>query len=575
MENLKRSQKVFEKSLNSFPCGFALTDPDGSIRLINRRAEEILTISKEELLGENISSLGEVFYQEPSSSKRFKIRKIKGKDIFLYRAPVMRHKELRGEIFLFDEINVSDILKNLSFTSYNEKTLDSLIEGFYDGIMFIEEGRITRVNSSFSRITGIREEKVLGKRVDEIDGEGHVCLRTIKEVVALVKRFGKSMTTMGELQNGNEIYVTGTPIKIKGETRHITINIRDITELKILKEEVSRLMSLYFSTPEETRISQLTGGEIIAENKVMRGIIDMIVRLAQVDTLVLFEGESGTGKELLARLIHRLSARRKGPFIPVNCGAIPENLFESELFGYAKGAFTGALKEGKPGLFELANRGIIFLDEIGELPLHCQVKLLKVLEDLEVVRVGGRTPIKLDVRIIAATNKDLPQMVKEGKFREDLFYRLYVVPIRIPPLRERREDIFPLAWYFLRKFNKKFNQSKTFSREIVQIMESYSWPGNVRELQNVVERMVITSEEDILMPRHLPPTIYDGGGHEDGLIQIKGIMPLNQAKEILEKKLIRQALSIKGTSIRKAAQLLVIDHSTPVSYTHLTLPTKA
>jgi len=562
MENLKRSQKVFEKSLNSFPCGFALTDPDGSIRLINRRAEEILTISKEELLGENISSLGEVFYQEPSSSKRFKIRKIKGKDIFLYRAPVMRHKELRGEIFLFDEINVSDILKNLSFTSYNEKTLDSLIEGFYDGIMFIEEGRITRVNSSFSRITGIREEKVLGKRVDEIDGEGHVCLRTIKEVVALVKRFGKSMTTMGELQNGNEIYVTGTPIKIKGETRHITINIRDITELKILKEEVSRLMSLYFSTPEETRISQLTGGEIIAENKVMRGIIDMIVRLAQVDTLVLFEGESGTGKELLARLIHRLSARRKGPFIPVNCGAIPENLFESELFGYAKGAFTGALKEGKPGLFELANRGIIFLDEIGELPLHCQVKLLKVLEDLEVVRVGGRTPIKLDVRIIAATNKDLPQMVKEGKFREDLFYRLYVVPIRIPPLRERREDIFPLAWYFLRKFNKKFNQSKTFSREIVQIMESYSWPGNVRELQNVVERMVITSEEDILMPRHLPPTIYDGGGHEDGLIQIKGIMPLNQAKEILEKKLIRQALSIKGTSIRKAAQLLVIDHST-------------
>ncbi len=455
-------------------------------------------------------------------------------------------------------------LKKYSLQSYDEKTLDSLIESFYDGIMFIQNDIITRVNSSFSRITGIKEEKVLGKRVEEFDGEEHICLRTIQEVTSLVKKFGKSMTGMGELKNGNEIYVTATPVKIGGDVKHITVNIRDVTELKLLKEEVSRLMTLYYSTPEDARLSQLTGSEIIAENKVMLGIIDMVVRLAQVDTLVLFEGESGTGKELLARLIHRLSARRKGPFIPVNCGAIPENLFESELFGYAKGAFTGALKEGKPGLFELANGGIIFLDEIGELPLHSQVKLLKVIEDLEVVRVGGRNPIKLDVRIITATNKDLPRMVKEGRFREDLFYRLYVVPIRIPPLRERREDIFPLAWHFLKKFNKKFNMSKTFSREIIEVMESYRWPGNVRELQNVIERIVITSDEDVLSPKHLPPSIYQEEMEDNGLIQVKGIISLPKAKEILEKKLISSVFSVKGTTTRHAARLLGVDHSTIV-----------
>lgn len=555
-----------EKWIDVFPCGVLLTDSSGSIRMLNRRAKEILFLSDTPYNEKDITSLKDLIPYEFTTSNRFHIKKLKGKNLFFYYASFLKNRKNSSEydMFLFDEVNLPQIIHKSNIPAYDEKTLDSFIESLYDGIMFIENDKITRVNSSFSRITGIKEEKVLGKKVHEIDGEDHICLKTIQEVISLVKKFGKSMTGMGELKNGNEIYVTGTPIKIKGEVKHITINIRDITELKILKEEVSRLMSLYYSTPEEARISQLTGGEIIAENKIMRGIIDMIVRLAQVDTLVLFEGESGTGKELLARLIHRLSARRKGPFIPVNCGAIPENLFESELFGYAKGAFTGALKEGKPGLFELANDGIIFLDEIGELPLHSQVKLLKIIEDLEVVRVGGRTPIKLNVRIIAATNKDLPKMVKEGRFREDLFYRLYVVPIKIPPLRERREDIFPLAWHFLKKFNSKFNQSKTFSREIIEVMESYSWPGNVRELQNVIERMVVTSDEDVLRPKDLPPSIYLEDVEENGLIQVKGVISLPKAKEILEKKLISNVFSIKGTTTRHAARLLGVDHSTIV-----------
>jgi transcriptional regulator with PAS, ATPase and Fis domain len=295
----------------------------------------------------------------------------------------------------------------------------------------------------------------------------------------------------------------------------------------------------------------------------MRAIIDTIVRVAQVDSVVLFEGESGTGKEVLARLAHRLSVRKKCPFIPVNCGAIPENLFESELFGYAEGAFTGAMKQGKPGLFELANGGVIFLDEIGEMPFNCQVKLLKVLEDLEVVRVGGVKPIKLNVRVFAATNRELPKMVKDGKFREDLFYRLYVVPIKIPPLRERREDIFPLAWHFLSHYNKKFKQTKKFSQEIIQVMEMQLWPGNVRELQNVIERMVITSDAEVLEPDHLPSTVYQPGPDDGSMVQVKGIMSLQQARETVEKKLLSYALEMKGTT-REVARILGVDHSTVV-----------
>ena len=228
-----------------------------------------------------------------------------------------------------------------------------------------------------------------------------------------------------------------------------------------------------------------------------------------------------------------------------------------------RGAFTGAVKDGKPGLFELANGGIIFLDEIGEMPLNCQVKLLKVIEDLEVMRIGDVKPTGLNARIIAATNRDLPEMVKQGQFREDLFYRLYVVPIKVPPLRERREDIFPLAWHFLRRYNSRFNQSKTFSREIIQIMESYEWPGNVRELQNIVERMVIMSDKEILEPEHLPHTVYSREPDDGSMIQIKGVMSLAQARETVEKKLLSNALAVKGTT-REAARLLGVDHSTVV-----------
>ncbi len=548
--------------LEETTCGLILTDRKGKICLFNKKAEKIFDIPAEEILGRPFNSLG-ALHLSKDEEKCFLKQNIHDKEVVFYRTSFRHNGKFGGELYLFDVLQDSLSRENTAFSFDISQTFESLMESFYDGIIIIENDRIVKVNSSFSRITGLKGKTILNRDVNDLDGETHVCLHTIQEVVRLVNQLKKSITSMGKLRQGNEIYVTGTPIIHRERIFQVIVHIRDITELQLLKDEVSRLMAMYLSTPEKTRILQLTGGEIIAESRIMRGILDLIARVAHVDTTVLLEGESGTGKEMLARLIHRLSARRHGPFIPVNCGAIPENLFESELFGYEGGAFTGASREGKPGLFELANQGIIFLDEIGELPLNCQVKLLKIIEDLEIIRVGGRCPIKLNVRIIAATNRNLKKMVKEGEFREDLFYRLYIVPIEIPPLRNRREDIFPLSWHFLRYYNKKYNQSKTFSAEIIQVLESYNWPGNVRELQNVIERMVVLCGEEMLQPHHLPHNIYKDEHNESSMIQVKGIMPLEQAHALVEKKLLTNVLSIKKTT-REAARLLGVDHSTIV-----------
>ena len=553
------SNHALAEIVNSAPCGILLADMNGHVIFVNKKAEKILGVSTENLLGQNAASQVNILLP----GKTGKTKKSSERKVTVFKAPFRADEDLGGEMFILLDGMQNHPPGGLSAAPDLEKTLGSLIESFHDAVILIELDRIIRVNSSFGRITGLKEDTLLGQKVDELDGETHICLHTIQETVHLVHQMRKSVTSMAKLKHGNEIYVTATPVESKGGIRHIVVNIRDVTELQTLKEEVSRLMALYLSTPEDARISQITGQEIVTSSRVMRGVLDMVARVAQVDSVIFFEGESGTGKEVLARLTHRLSSRRKGPFIPVNCGAIPETLFESELFGYAKGAFTGATNEGKPGLFELANGGVIFLDEVSEIPLNCQVKLLKVIEDMEVMRVGGVKPTKLNARIIAASNRNLPKRVKEGKFRGDLFYRLYVVPIKIPPLRERREDIFPLAWHFLRIYNSKFNQSKKFSREVIQILESYQWPGNVRELQHVVERMILTSDGEILEPQHLPASVYHQESDEHSMIQIKGIVSLAQAREIVERKLLSQALAIRRTT-REAARLLSVDHSTVV-----------
>ena len=299
---------------------------------------------------------------------------------------------------------------------------------------------------------------------------------------------------------------------------------------------------------------------MVVEDSRTEKVLSMIDRVAPFDTTVILFGETGVGKEVFAKYIYQHSARKNKPFIKVNCGAIPANLVESELFGYEKGAFTGADKNGKMGLFELANTGTIFLDEVGELPLDMQVKLLRVLQEQEFERIGGRKPVKVDVRVLAATNRDLEEMVKQKTFRQDLYYRLMIFPVHIPPLRERPDDILPLAQLFLQTLNRKYDFKKYLSPLSVKMMQDYSWPGNIRELRNIIERAVIISNEDEIGPDALHLfTVEDRPETKSRVLD--PVKDLKTAMEELELEYINHAYEKYG-NVREAAESLGMTPST-------------
>jgi len=297
--------------------------------------------------------------------------------------------------------------------------------------------------------------------------------------------------------------------------------------------------------------------QFIANDPLTLDMIKFVEKIAKVDTTVLITGETGVGKEKVANLLYELSNRRDGPFVKINCTTLPEHLLESELFGYEKGAFTGASKNGKQGLFQAANNGTLLLDEIGDMPLSIQVKLLRFLQEGEIYKIGSTKPISLDVRVITATNKNLQDMVKSGDFREDLFYRLNVIPITIPPLRERPLDIVPMIKTSLSKCNDKYRLNKVISSNVLEILSSYQWPGNVRELQNLIERLVVTTDGDLIDVTNLPD-IYR--------IQTNCALPLEikklkDARKEFERDYIQTVLK-KYKSIRKTAKILGVDHTT-------------
>jgi transcriptional regulator with PAS, ATPase and Fis domain len=343
--------------------------------------------------------------------------------------------------------------------------------------------------------------------------------------------------------------------------------MRDLTELNDLRrklEEAVAEKSLYFD--ELKRMKDRNGGkDIVCFSSGMKNVMQVAEKVAQFDTTILITGDSGSGKEVLARYIHNKSSRKNEPFIKVNCGAIPENLLESELFGYDGGAFTGAVKSGKKGLLDEADNGSFLLDEISELPLNLQVKLLRLLQEREFYRVGGNAPIRLNIRFIATSNKNLYALVKENKFRADLYYRLNVVQIQIPPLTERREEIPALVKLFLNKLNSKYHQNKQITNYAIDLLSSYDWPGNIRELENTIERLAITCPDDLITHTHLLPSKVEGISldpvAEHNLPGNKG--GLKRALDQLEKGMILRAYEQTGCT-RKAGILLGINQSTVV-----------
>lgn len=427
--------------------------------------------------------------------------------------------------------------------------IEDILNYAYEGYVLVNpEDLIVKMN--YEKLLGIKEEDAIGKPVEDIleNSRLHIVAKTgVKELRDVQRMQGHDMITnrIPIIKNNKVIGAVGTVL------------FKDISEIKELAHQLLDLQSKinkYKGEIERIEGTKYSFHSIITRNSKMEYLKKIGERAADTNSTVLITGESGTGKELFAHAIHRASYRKEEAFIALNCAAIPKDLLESELFGYDGGAFTGARKEGKAGKFELASGGSIFLDEIGNMPMDMQVKLLRVLEAKEFERVGGNKKIILDARIIAATNENIEKQIDEGKFREDLYYRLNVIPIEIPPLRDRVEDIEILAEDVLEKLLKDMKISKkTLSKESIKILESYNWPGNVRELRNILERGINLCPGNTILPEHLPERLLNKMEYnfEDEKIEL-----LSDVVGEAEKKAISKALILaKGNKTLAAKEL--------------------
>ncbi|KAB2338050.1 PAS domain S-box protein [Cytobacillus depressus] len=449
-------------------------------------------------------------------------------------------------------------MTNRQLENYRQafEELNSILEMNFEAITIANsEGIFTKISKSFEEKFGITQSDIIGQSAFKLEKEGFFD----RSVTCEVLKKKKKVTIIQKAAANKILLVTGIPIFNKNKEIQKIINIsKDITETKKLESDLNNLQIEHEWLKQELFKRTNDKDRITYESVAMNNIVTLIDHVAKMDATVLLLGETGVGKGFITKLVHEKSGRRDGPFITINCGAIPENLLESELFGYEKGSFTGASKEGKKGLFEMAENGTIFLDEIGDMPLSLQVKLLHVLDERKVRRIGGFKSIDVNARVIAATNKNLKELVKKGDFREDLFYRLNVVPITIPSLRERKEDLPSLINMFLSKTNNKYGVKKTISEEAMRSLYDYEYPGNIRELQNLIERLVITTIGDKIEAAKVFDIIEP--------IQQKNmqdIIPLKEAVEQLEKKLLLSAFK-KYKTTRKVAEALQIDQSTVV-----------
>lgn len=447
-----------------------------------------------------------------------------------------------------------------------------VLDHLYDGIYIADgKGKTLYINQAYTRITGIKPEEVINRSVEDIVKEGKLYKNPVTMEVIKSK---KQVNSVGRsLKNGKKLLVTGIPIfDDNGEVKRVVINDRQMSDLIRISEEleasrkklkaVEEVIKKDMQEIRHLRSIQIGKEVMIGISSQMNKVKRMIQQVAPTDATVLITGETGVGKELVAHEIYSKSKRCEESYIKINCAAIPSNLLESELFGYEKGSFTGAKTEGKAGMFELANKGTLLLDEIGDMPLELQAKLLRVLQQQEITRIGGTKPIKINVRILASTNKNLEKQVKQGKFRKDLYYRLNVFPIYIPPLKERTEDIEILAKHFISNFNKKYRKKVTITNDGIKILKQYSWPGNIRELENIMERMVIITENSNVINEEVLSNALNIDFLQS-FDQLNNQMGLKEIVRNVEKKIIKRVLS-ECKSTREAAKILKIDQSTVV-----------
>ena len=470
---------------------------------------------------------------------------------------------------LQDQVSLSSVLYSLNKSAGAQNgsgVTEDMFEDYDTGIYVTRADGVSMfINSRYEQITGIRREEAVGQTIFTLHSQGMY----MPLVTPVILRINKEYTVLQAFAGGRYGIISGTPIYDAGGKPYcVLICVNQIEEKAInvingqLNPEIRRKVQ-----KADLQYVQESPVDIIAESTAVRQVLQDSIRVASYDVPVLLLGESGTGKEIFASIIHSSGARRFEPYVTLNCSAISTNLLEAELFGYEPGAFTGASAKGKQGFFEVATKGTIFLDEIGDMPLESQAKLLRVLQNGEFYKVGGIEPIKTNARIIAATNRNLKEMAENGTFRRDLYYRLNVIPITMPALRDRKEDIAPLLLHFLYVFNQTYGTNKRFSADLIQLLIDYEWPGNVRELKNLVKRLIIMCVDDEITPDHFYriwsqelAQDHREEAPEEGVV-VNGLPPLTRAVADVERTLVERALE-KGGSTRRAAELLGVSQST-------------
>ncbi len=435
-----------------------------------------------------------------------------------------------------------------------ELKLNAILNASHDGLWIIDkDGTVLHVNKAAQIMNNLEESEMVGQNMRDLQRKGVFGKQKLASLEVLEKK--RTCTITQDLSNCRKSLVTGSPFfNEKGELILVVVNDRDITHLYDLTAELERnKMILENLSAKNINIGNIDT-DLVAESPVMEKIVEKVIQISKFDSTILIQGETGVGKNVVARLIHNYSNRKNKPFISINCSTLPETLIESELFGYECGAFTDARKDGKKGLVEMADEGTLFLDEIGDLPLSAQAKMLRFVENREIIPLGGKLSKKVNVRFITATNKDLKKMVGNGIFRQDLLFRINVISMLIPPLRERKEDIQPLVRFFLERTRLKYQLEKEISVEALELMKHLPYPGNVRELENLVEYLVVTTKDKLIRPSDLPFTLEDLVDGFEGKSLKKAVLHL-------EFKLIDAALKQYGSQ-EKAAKILGVNQST-------------
>jgi phosphotransferase system HPr (HPr) family protein len=551
-----------EQIFNSMANGLMVSDEYDLVTIFNPAAEDILGISAQDVIGKKVYDVipnSRLHLVNKTGIPELACRQIIGdSSTITNRTPIIIDGQVKGAVAIFEDISALEkITGELQEVKELKGQLQLILESVQDGICVVnKEGYITYVNPAYLRIVNQQYVQLVGQNIQDISPRGARCT-VLASGRQILGNISKKSNEVAVVANVNPIIVDG------GVTGVVSV-VKDITEVQGLMEKLNHISAKAEYLEQElwrTKKPNRAFEHFIGRSGKVLDALAMATKAAEGISNVLIRGESGTGKELVAEGIHYASAQGTGPFIRVNCGAIPTNLLESELFGHEKGAFTGAIRR-KLGKFELANNGTIFLDEIGEMEKSMQVKLLRVLQKKEFERVGGESTIKVNVRIIAATNQDLEKMLLSGEFREDLYYRLDVIPLLLPPLRERKEDIPILVEHFLTKMSHDpTKKTKGIKNDALGILMQYKWPGNVRELENIIERLVTLTDGNFIGVEHLPAYLKEEllleNKKDSDLISNDIILPWEE----YEKKIIKLALD-KYKSYNGAGKALGLTHKT-------------